>query len=29
MWVYYMIGCCIAAFIIGYVARYVWDEWRG
>jgi uncharacterized membrane protein YraQ (UPF0718 family) len=28
VWGYYMIGACIAAFIVGWVAGYIVDEYR-
>jgi hypothetical protein len=28
MWVYYMVGVCIAAYGIGFIAAWAVDEWK-
>ena len=27
-WVYTMVACCLAAFIIGWVIGWIVDEWK-
>jgi len=26
-WAYYMIGACLASFLLGYIIAWMWDEW--
>ena len=27
-WIYYMAASCFTAFMVGYIAAYVIDEWK-
>jgi len=27
-WGYTMMGVCLAALVIGYIAAWAWDEWK-
>jgi hypothetical protein len=25
-WFWYMLGCCLAGFLLGYIIAWIWDE---
>jgi hypothetical protein len=27
-WQYYMIAMCLAGFLLGWIAGWIWDEWK-